>query len=120
MKLNEINKKRKAGCVVKYKDKFLLINKNNKWQLPKGKQKKNEPLNKTALREVQEETGVDIYLKNLDPYSVGNTTFFAAKAISIKTEPSIKEGITECGWFEIKEALHKIMPEHLYILKHFS
>ena len=48
-----------AGGLVQHQDgRFLFIYRNNKWDLPKGKIKKNETLMKAAKREVCEETGV--------------------------------------------------------------
>ena len=37
---------------------FLLINRNGLWDLPKGHQEAGEDIRTTAMREVQEETGV--------------------------------------------------------------
>ena len=38
---------------------YLLIFRNGKWDLPKGKQERGEKIYETALREVQEECGLD-------------------------------------------------------------
>lgn len=52
-----------AGAVVYYKNKdgqlkCLLLQKNNFWDFPKGNNEKNESEQKTAVREVKEETGI--------------------------------------------------------------
>ena len=47
-----------GGLVKNDKDEFLFIHRNGKWDLPKGKTEKNESMEETALREVEEETGV--------------------------------------------------------------
>lgn len=48
-----------AGGVVTNKEgKVLFIYRNSKWDLPKGKREKGETLEECALREVEEETGV--------------------------------------------------------------
>jgi ADP-ribose pyrophosphatase YjhB (NUDIX family) len=48
-----------AGGVVTNPDgKVLFIYRNDKWDLPKGVIKKNEDLQRCAIREVEEETGV--------------------------------------------------------------
>ena len=47
-----------GGVVTNPKGKVLFIYRFDKWDLPKGICKKNEPLEKCAIREVEEETGV--------------------------------------------------------------
>ena len=48
-----------GGLVVNKRGDFLLIKRNNMWDLPKGHQEAGEDIRVTALREVQEETGVE-------------------------------------------------------------
>ena len=48
-----------GGLVSNRRGDFLLINRNGLWDLPKGHQDPGEPIDTTALREVQEETGID-------------------------------------------------------------
>lgn len=47
-----------GGVVTNPKGKVLFIYRNDKWDLPKGICKKNEDLERCAIREVEEETGV--------------------------------------------------------------
>ncbi len=47
-----------AGGLVKKNQHYLLIYRNGKWDLPKGKLEYNEDLHECALREVREECGV--------------------------------------------------------------
>jgi len=47
-----------GGVVFNQNDEMLLIYRNDKWDLPKGKVKKAESNEEGALREVEEETGV--------------------------------------------------------------
>ena len=47
-----------GGKVFNSKGHILFIFRNGKWDLPKGKIESNETIDKTALREVKEETGV--------------------------------------------------------------
>jgi 8-oxo-dGTP pyrophosphatase MutT (NUDIX family) len=57
-----------SGAIVYKKDngvvKVLLLfrNRTNSWHLPKGTQNPGETLEQTALREIKEETGVDVKL----------------------------------------------------------
>lgn len=48
-----------AGGIVENKNgEFLLIFRNNMWDLPKGKQESGEEIKKCALREIEEECGI--------------------------------------------------------------
>lgn len=47
-----------GGLVSNRRGDYLLINRNSLWDLPKGHQEPGEDISVTALREVQEETGV--------------------------------------------------------------
>jgi ADP-ribose pyrophosphatase YjhB (NUDIX family) len=54
-----------GGVVTNKKGKVLFIYRNDKWDLPKGVIKKKESLEQCALREVEEETGVqDLRIEN--------------------------------------------------------
>lgn len=48
-----------GGLVSNRRGDFLLISRNGLWDLPKGHQEPGEDIEVTALREVQEETGID-------------------------------------------------------------
>ena len=48
-----------GGLVSNRRGDYLLISRNGLWDLPKGHQEAGEDIEVTALREVQEETGVD-------------------------------------------------------------
>ena len=48
-----------GGLVENRRGDFLLINRNGLWDLPKGHQDPGEEISVTALREVQEETGIE-------------------------------------------------------------
>jgi 8-oxo-dGTP pyrophosphatase MutT (NUDIX family) len=47
-----------GGLVYNKKGEILFIFRNGKWDLPKGGTEKNENMEETAMREVEEETGV--------------------------------------------------------------
>ncbi|GJQ04181.1 hypothetical protein CAPN009_05960 [Capnocytophaga canimorsus] len=47
-----------GGIVTNSKGKILFIKRKNKWDLPKGKKEKGENIATSALREVEEETGI--------------------------------------------------------------
>ena len=48
-----------GGLVSNRRGDYLLISRNGLWDLPKGHQEAGEDIEVTAIREVQEETGVD-------------------------------------------------------------
>ena len=52
-----------GGVVVNNKNKKLLIYRLKKWDLPKGKVDKGENFKMTAVREVEEETGVKVRIR---------------------------------------------------------
>ena len=55
-----------GGLVSNRRGDYLLISRNGLWDLPKGHQDPGEDIEVTALREVQEETGInDIILRGL-------------------------------------------------------
>src|SRR5215216_6608248 len=49
-----------AGGVIRKKEKFLMIYRMKKWDLPKGKKEKGEKYKETAVREVGEECSVSV------------------------------------------------------------
>lgn len=55
---------RAGGGLVRHGDRYLYIYRRGFWDLPKGKQEKDEDIDDTALREVAEETGLSPLLIN--------------------------------------------------------
>ncbi|MDR2204894.1 MAG: NUDIX domain-containing protein [Flavobacteriaceae bacterium] len=102
-----------AGGIVENKNgEILFIKRMGKWDLPKGKIEKGESPKQAALREIEEETGlneVEIgdFLKNTyHIYTEKNgekilkiTHWFCAKYSGNETpKPQIEESITETAW----------------------
>ena len=100
-----------GGIVYNDKNEILFIYRNDKWDLPKGKAESKETIDKTAIREVEEETGVTglsiikplemtyhIFKRN-GKYKIKITYWFEMKS-SFKGElvPQEKEGITDVKW----------------------
>jgi 8-oxo-dGTP pyrophosphatase MutT (NUDIX family) len=106
-----------AGGVVKNdKGDVLLILRQGKWDLPKGKKDDEEKLESTAVREVKEECGVkslklgDFITKSLHTYTleggrVLKTThwFFMHLDHEEDFKPQEEENITKVQWFNIAE-----------------
>ncbi len=108
-----------GGLVVNSNDtnKLLLIKRNNIWDLPKGKVEPNEPIEKTAIREVKEECGINnLEIKELitttlhiyDTYgqwTIKKTFWYKMLSTDIKLFPQQEEGISEAVWVDCKTAL---------------
>ena len=112
-----------GGKVINNKSEILFIYRNKKWDLPKGKAEKNENISETALREVEEETGIKnlSILKPLDKtYHIfkrggknylKTTYWFEMKSdFNGKFKPQKKEGITRVEWIGI-ENLSSVLPK---------
>lgn len=106
-----------GGGKVFNKDKeILFIYRNNKWDLPKGKTEKKESIEQTALREVEEETGVT-GLKIVKPLDTTYHIFKRNDKLKIKVTywfemttdfdgelfPQENEGITKVAWLNEAE-----------------
>lgn len=105
-----------AGGILSWNEKFLFIKRNGFWDIPKGKCEKNESIEESAIREVQEECEIsDIKIERLlcttlHTYEFQNkkilkkTYWYTMKHFGDgKTSPQKEEGITECKWFSKKE-----------------
>jgi len=104
-----------GGKVYNTKNEILFIYRNNKWDLPKGKAEKKETIEETALREVEEETGVEglkitkplpttyhIFKRN-GKHRIKITYWFEMKTdFKGKLSPEKNEGITKAEWLDDK------------------
>ena len=100
-----------GGKVYNKKGEILFIFRNGKWDLPKGKAELKETINETALREVEEETGV-FGLSIVKPLEITYHIFKRMGQFYIKVTywfkmysdyegeliPQEKEGITKAKW----------------------
>lgn len=106
-----------GGKVYNDKGEILFIYRNDKWDLPKGKVEGKETIERTATREVEEETGV----KDLEIIKPLNTTYHIFKRngkhkikitywFEMKTSfdgklyPQENEGITKVEWLNAEES----------------
>ena len=94
---------------------FLFIFRNKKWDLPKGRINKNEEVQKAAIREVEEETGVEslsitkplnttyhIFKRNRK-YRLKKTFWYLMETdYNGELTPEIKEGIEKAIWIDKK------------------
>ena len=101
---------------------ILLIFKRGKWDMPKGRIEKGDAGEASALREVQEETGLDINQLSIQGKLV--STWHTTRHQNIKylkkthwylmqydgedddTVPQVEEGIIECRWVHLSDLPH--------------
>lgn len=116
-----------AGGVVKNeKGNLLMIYRNKRWDLPKGKMEKDERPDQTALREVEEECGLK-NLKIIRKLMLTHHIFHQDKNQWIKRtywyemsckdtsrpKPQAEEGILKAEWMsknEVQKIRNKIYP----------
>lgn len=122
-----------GGGVVQNDEKAVLfIFRNEKWDLPKGKVEKDESIQETALREVEEECGVfdlelgDFLTKTYHIYEYKKqqilkiSHWYKMKSNTKSLKPQIEEDITEAVWKndnQILLALKNTYPNIKLLLK---
>ncbi len=114
-----------GGIVTNPYNKVLVIKRNGIWDLPKGKKEKGEDHKTTALREVNEETGItDLAINRFfdttyhiyDTYgewTLKTTYWFVMTSRSEEFTPQTEEGIEEVRYLsktEIDRLKHKMYP----------
>lgn len=106
-----------GGKVFNEANEVLFIYRNDKWDLPKGRAEARESIEETAIREVEEETGVErlkiskplqttyhIFKRN-GKHRIKVTYWFEmTTSYKGKLKPQIKEGITKVQWLNKKES----------------
>ena len=107
-----------GGKVLNSEGRILFIFRNGKWDLPKGKAENKETIDQTALREVEEETGVED-LKITKPLEITYHIFKRDDKCFIKKtywfemfstytgdlKPQKNEGITKVKWVSPKKLI---------------
>ncbi len=113
-----------AGGLVRKKDKFLMIYRMKKWDLPKGKREKGEKNSKAAVREVEEECNVSVKIggkicTTWHTYTMNKramikkTRWYTMDVVDdSKMRPDSSEDIEETRWMNGKEVYHAL--EHSY------
>lgn len=113
-----------AGGLVRKKEKFLMIYRMKKWDLPKGKIEKGEKNRKAAAREVEEECNVTVkvdgkicttwhtYTMNKRAMIKKTRWYIMDVVDDAKMRPAIAEDIEETRWMNGKEVYHAL--EHSY------
>ena len=113
-----------AGGLIRKKDKFLMIYRMKKWDLPKGKKEKGERYRQTAVREVEEECNITVKIgKKLcttwHTYTMNKramlkkTRWYVMDSVDdTKMKPAQVEDIEDVRWMSPKEVYHAL--EHSY------
>ena len=108
----------------------IVINKNNKillvhhnaghWDFPKGHIENGETEEQTAIREVKEETNIDIIINNKYRYTTSyspkenvmkEVVYFLAQNVDEDKKPQLEE-VSEVKWFTLEEAMNTITYEN--------
>ena len=109
-----------AGGLIRKKDKFLMIYRMKKWDLPKGKKEIGEKNKQTAVREVEEECNMQVKIgKKLcttwHTYTMNKKSMLKKTRWYVmdllddsKSKPSLEEDIEELRWMTRKEVYHAL------------
>jgi 8-oxo-(d)GTP phosphatase len=109
-----------AGGLIRKKDKFLMIYRMKKWDLPKGKKEAGEKYKETAVREVEEECNVQVklgkkicttwhtYTMNKNAMLKKTRWYVMDVTDDSRMQPSLEEDIEELRWMTQKETYHAL------------
>jgi 8-oxo-dGTP pyrophosphatase MutT (NUDIX family) len=118
-----------AGGLVRKKEKFLMIYRLKKWDLPKGKREKKETSKQAAVREVEEECNIQVKLgpkicTTWHTYTMNKrsmlkkTKWYVMDCVDdSRMKPSTEEDIEDLRWMKSKEVYHAL--EHSYKSIHY-
>ncbi len=113
-----------GGLVKNSREEILCIHRLGKWDLPKGKIENGESLEQAALREVQEETGLEqlaidsfinstfhTYTERSGVRILKTTYWFHMTYFGDKTPvPQLEEGITKVEWKSHQDLVEQVVP----------
>jgi len=113
-----MKKEKSCGCIViNDKNEVLLIHHNaGHWDFPKGHVEEKKTEIQTAIREVKEETNIDVEVNEKFRYTtkyspkedvMKEVVYFLAKNISDNKEAQLEE-VSEVKWVNFEEALETI------------
>jgi ADP-ribose pyrophosphatase YjhB (NUDIX family) len=109
-----------AGGLIRKKDKFLMIYRMKKWDLPKGKKETGEDYRRTAEREINEECNVEVkvgkklcttwhtYTMNKNSMLKKTRWFVMDLEDDTRLKPQLEEDIEDIRWMTQKEVYHAL------------
>ena len=112
---------RACGCIVIKDKKVLLLQQiAGHWGFPKGHVEENESEQETAIREVKEETNIDVRITDNTRYTVEymnrgllkQVVFFLAEPISFDLKPQSEE-ITVIEWLSFEDAIERFTHDNV-------
>lgn len=120
-----------GGLVNNPKGEILFIKRLGKWDLPKGKMEKGESREESAIREIEEETGLvdvelaefinttyHIYIERNGDKILKCTHWFEMNFDGEDTsKPQIEEGITEVAWKNTTQIEDEVFPSTFQNIK---
>lgn len=125
-----------AGGLVERNGQYLFIFRNGKWDIPKGKLDKGEAIEVAAVREIEEECGLEkpVIMKELNPtfhtyklkekMVIKKTYWFVLKDMHPKElVPQLEEGITDLKFVSPKNfdaILSNTYPSIADVIKNFN
>ncbi|UBZ05808.1 NUDIX domain-containing protein [Salegentibacter mishustinae] len=122
-----------GGMVLNDKDEILFIYRKKRWDLPKGKTEKNETIESSAIREVEEETGVEglkvtkflqktyHIFKRKGRYRLKVTHWYEMRtSYDGELRPETKEGIEKAKWKDLKKSQKALQKSYANIKLLFS
>ena len=110
-----------AGILISYKDEFMLCKRvSGKWSIPKGHMQEGEQPLEAALRELEEETAIQLEGKpkliSTSKTREGGTFYMFGISVSEKLTPILDHEHTEYGYFT-KDNLPTPLDKELNFLK---
>lgn len=113
-----MKEEKSCGCIVlNNANQVLLIHHNaGHWDFPKGHVEEGETEIQTAIREVKEETGIDVQVNEKYRYTtkyspkedvIKEVVFFLATNINDNKKAQLEE-VSEVKWFKFEDALKTI------------
>jgi 8-oxo-dGTP pyrophosphatase MutT (NUDIX family) len=109
-----------GGVVFNAKDEILAIFRRGHWDLPKGKREKGESMATTAIREVQEETGIenivlgDLIMETFHTFynrkgkrCIKRSYWYRMETEDVELSPQLEEDIEQAVWIDKETLLGK-------------